>query len=75
MASNSPGSEEEKGGIGQSEASILTNEKAEEENAVKRQKFSRAEARASLSDKVGFFEQVFGSQAANERPVFRSRDL
>ena len=69
MASNSPGSEEEK-----------TRKNMSQEENTKRQKFSsdghrpRAGARASLSDKVGFFEQVFGSQAANERPVLRSRD-
>ena len=72
MASNSPGSDEKQ----------RKNMSVDEKN-IKRQKISssdtagghraRAGARASLSDKVGFFEQVFGAQGSeqartNERP-------
>ena len=78
MASNSPGGDEKK----MSSPEKNTNNK--------RQKIiisspsghrARAGARASLSDKVGFFEQVFSSRqteqgpVTNERPVLRSRDL
>ena len=77
MASNSPGGDEKM---------------SSEKNINKRQKIisspsasghrARAGARASLSDKVGFFEQVFGGAQSrqteqpltNERPVLRSRD-
>ena len=72
MASNSPGGDEKQ----------RKNMSVDEKN-IKRQKISssdtagghraRAGARASLSDKVGFFEQVFGAQGSeqartNERP-------
>ena len=76
MASNSPGGDEKMSS-------------PEKNTSNKRQKIiisspstghrARAGARASLSDKVGFFEQVFSSRqteqpVTNERPVLRSRD-